>query len=154
MPFFYLGKSENYSGWKNGMQDTQPAVHSGSSHHAVRCAEPRSEHVVASASEGQVRPPNSWRICFQTSVWLVCLAMTATRWPIKLLVRLDGARRADPLLHSCWFSAAGYLVQSLRIVTNPFGEYLDCSSADAALADLAVLVGLLNSLSGACNEPC
>ena len=39
-------------------------------------------------------------------------------------------------------------VESLRLVLNPFGEYLDCSSKDTALADLGVLVGILQSLTG------
>jgi uncharacterized protein (UPF0210 family) len=35
--------------------------------------------------------------------------------------------------------AKGYKVQSLRLITNPFGEYLDTSSAEAALAGLKTL---------------
>jgi len=44
----------------------------------------------------------------------------------------------------------GYVVQSIRIVTNPFGEYLNTTSLDSARADLAFLSDLLNAsdLSG------
>ena len=40
---------------------------------------------------------------------------------------------------SATFTAAGFAVQTLRIVTNPFGEYLDTASAAAALGGLAAL---------------
>ncbi|MBR9869010.1 MAG: DUF711 family protein [Oceanospirillales bacterium] len=44
----------------------------------------------------------------------------------------------------------GYVVQSVRIVTNPFGEYLNTASLESARADLAFLSELLNAadLSG------
>lgn len=38
----------------------------------------------------------------------------------------------------------GYEVQSIRIVTNPFGEYLDTNSIDSAKQDLLYLSGLLD----------
>ena len=41
---------------------------------------------------------------------------------------------------------AGYTVQSLRIVTNPFGEYLDTSSLDSAREGLKYLTQLLATL--------
>lgn len=44
---------------------------------------------------------------------------------------------------SAEFQRQDYEVQSLRIVTNPFGEYLDTSSLDSARADLAQLSLLL-----------
>ncbi|MCK3658456.1 hypothetical protein A4G18_06970 [Pasteurellaceae bacterium Pebbles2] len=44
--------------------------------------------------------------------------------------------------------AKGYTVQSIRIVTNAFGEYLDLSSLTAAKADLAYLKALLAQLDG------
>ena len=34
------------------------------------------------------------------------------------------------------YGLLGYEVQSLRIVTNPFGEFLNCSSAETVLASL------------------
>ena len=37
------------------------------------------------------------------------------------------------------YTEQGYETQTLRIVTNPFGEYLDCSSPETALAGLEVL---------------
>jgi uncharacterized protein (UPF0210 family) len=37
------------------------------------------------------------------------------------------------------FTALGYVSQTLRIVTNPFGEYLDCSTLETALEGLAQL---------------
>lgn len=43
------------------------------------------------------------------------------------------------------FSDNGYLVQSIRIVTNPFGEYLNTHSYDTAKADLALISELLNN---------
>ncbi len=41
---------------------------------------------------------------------------------------------------------AGYTVQSIRIVTNPFGEYLDTSSLSTARADLQYLSDMLNEM--------
>jgi hypothetical protein len=55
---------------------------------------------------------------------------------------------ADSNVLATQIQAAGYIVQSLRIVTNPFGEYLNTSSKDAALADLEVLVKILSTLTG------
>lgn len=43
------------------------------------------------------------------------------------------------------FVEKGYVVQSVRIVTNPFGEYLNTESIESASEDLAYLSGLLNS---------
>lgn len=45
---------------------------------------------------------------------------------------------------SAKFQAQGYEVQSVRMVTNPFGKYLDTSSLDAAKSGLDVLTRLLN----------
>lgn len=41
----------------------------------------------------------------------------------------------------------GYEVQTIRIVTNPFGEYLNLSSLETAKSDLAYLKSLLAKLS-------
>jgi uncharacterized protein (UPF0210 family) len=45
---------------------------------------------------------------------------------------------------SAKFQEQGYAVQSVRMVTNPFGQYLDTRSVDTAKAGLAVLTRLLN----------
>ena len=45
------------------------------------------------------------------------------------------------------FSDQGYLVQSIRIVTNAFGEYLDTSSYHGVLQDMHVLTEVLKSES-------
>ncbi|MDP8161718.1 DUF711 family protein [Pasteurella skyensis] len=42
---------------------------------------------------------------------------------------------------------AGYEIQSIRIVTNAFGEYLDTTSIEKAKADLAYIKQLLNQLN-------
>ena len=44
------------------------------------------------------------------------------------------------------FLQNGYEVQSIRIVTNAFGEYLDTSSLEKAKEDLAFITSILNSL--------
>jgi len=51
---------------------------------------------------------------------------------------------------SAEFIQQGYSVQSVRIVTNPFGEYLNTHSVDKAASDLRYLSALLSSsdLSG------
>jgi len=43
------------------------------------------------------------------------------------------------------FEANGYEVQSIRIVTNAFGEYLDTSSLETALKDMKILSDILSS---------
>jgi hypothetical protein len=43
------------------------------------------------------------------------------------------------------FSENGYIVQSVRIVTNPFGEYLNTESLESAKQDLQYLSNLLKS---------
>ncbi len=44
------------------------------------------------------------------------------------------------------FMQQGYDVQSIRIVTNPFGEYLNTSSLNEAKADLETITQILNKL--------
>ncbi len=46
------------------------------------------------------------------------------------------------------FITNGYEVQSIRIVTNAFGEYLDTSSLEKAKDDLTYITELLNSIEG------
>ena len=43
------------------------------------------------------------------------------------------------------YTQLGYETQTLRIVTNPFGEYLDCSSIETALAGLAAVKAILDA---------
>ncbi len=43
------------------------------------------------------------------------------------------------------FHKSSYIVQSVRIVTNPFGEYLNTENIESARDDLAYLGNLLNS---------
>lgn len=50
-------------------------------------------------------------------------------------------RLADALTHQ------GYIVQSIRIVTNPFGDYLNTDSVAAASKDLVKITQILNKLS-------
>lgn len=42
------------------------------------------------------------------------------------------------------FADNGYVVQSIRIVTNPFGEYLDTASLESAKSDLEYISSLLH----------
>lgn len=43
------------------------------------------------------------------------------------------------------FFEGGYVVQSIRIVTNPFGEYLNTENVAAAKKDLEIISNLLNA---------
>ncbi len=44
------------------------------------------------------------------------------------------------------FKTKGYTIQSIRIVTNPFGEYLKTTSLNEARSDLLFLNNILNSI--------
>jgi len=44
------------------------------------------------------------------------------------------------------YEAAGYEVQTVRLATNPFEEYVDCADRDAAVATFARLDGVLAAL--------
>lgn len=71
------------------------------------------------------------------------LTLSADRqtWAAKL----QSAKHAfDQLVPA--IQAKGYTVQSIRIVTNAFGEYLNLASLDTAKADLAYLKQLLSQL--------
>ena len=46
------------------------------------------------------------------------------------------------------YEGLGYEVQTLRIVTNPFGEYLDCTSSETVLRGLEVLSSILKENEG------
>lgn len=75
------------------------------------------------------------------------LSLTAdkTRWEEQIL---RAAHFCNGLSQA--FLASGYTVQSVRMVTNPFGEYLNTESIESARADLAYLSRLLETsdLSG------
>mgnify|MGYP000867833975 CR=1 FL=1 len=60
-------------------------------------------------------------------------------------VLADAKRQCDRLAAA--FAQAGYTVQSVRIVANPFGEYLDTSSPAAAKQGLARIRDILGSLN-------
>ncbi|WP_109077631.1 DUF711 family protein [Aggregatibacter kilianii] len=54
-------------------------------------------------------------------------------------------REVDVLLPAV--EKSGYTLQSIRIITNPFGEYLDLTNLESAKADLQYLTELLNKLN-------
>ncbi len=60
--------------------------------------------------------------------------------------RLNSAKQEFELLVSA-IQQKSYVIQSIRIVTNPFGEYLDTTNSQTAKADLAYLKQLLNQLN-------
>lgn len=59
---------------------------------------------------------------------------------------LDSAKHEFDILVNA-IQTQGYQIQSIRIVTNPFAEYLDLTSLDSAKADLGYLKDLLNQLN-------
>jgi len=63
-----------------------------------------------------------------------------TSWKKRIL---KASRFCAELSHT--FVRKGYTVQSVRIVTNPFGDYLNTNSIERAREDLAYLSGLLKS---------
>lgn len=56
----------------------------------------------------------------------------------------NAAEFCSKLAHK--FAENDYVVQSIRIVTNPFGEYLDTTSLEAAKSDLEYISSLLHGL--------
>lgn len=60
-------------------------------------------------------------------------------------VLADAKRQCDRLADA--FAQAGYTVQSVRIVANPFGEYLDTASPESAKQGLARIRDILGSLN-------
>ena len=60
-------------------------------------------------------------------------------------VLADAKRQCDRL--AAVFAQAGYTVQSVRIVANPFGEYLDTASPAAAKQGLARIRDILGGLN-------
>ncbi|WP_354624298.1 DUF711 family protein [Psychromonas sp. MME2] len=61
-------------------------------------------------------------------------------WPLVIKRAVDFC-----LSLSAQFVNNGYQVQSMRIVTNPFGEYLNTNNIDSAKVDLAYISEILNS---------
>ena len=57
----------------------------------------------------------------------------------------EAKTQCDTLAAAC--QAQGYTVQSVRIVSNPFGEYLDTGSLHAAAHGLAEIRRILNELN-------
>ena len=57
----------------------------------------------------------------------------------------EAKAQCDTLASAC--QAQGYTVQSVRIVSNPFGEYLDTGSLHAAAHGLAEIRRILNELN-------
>ena len=57
----------------------------------------------------------------------------------------EAKAQCDTLAAAC--QAQGYTVQSVRIVSNPFGEYLDTGSLHAAAQGLAEIRHILNELN-------
>ena len=57
----------------------------------------------------------------------------------------EAKAQCDTLAAAC--QAQGYTVQSIRIVSNPFGEYLDTGSLHAAAQGLAEIRRILNELN-------
>ena len=70
----------------------------------------------------------------------VVLSKTASEWESTLVAAANFCASTEKRLQ-----AAGYTVQTLRIVTNPFGEYLDTSSAEAAVAGVKQIESILES---------
>jgi uncharacterized protein (UPF0210 family) len=70
----------------------------------------------------------------------LCLGPDCSQWPLALS---SAAGLCASL--AATFRSLGYETQTLRLVTNPFGEYLDCSSTEAALEGLAELKAILGA---------
>ncbi len=76
----------------------------------------------------------------------VTLFLSLTSERRQWLEALQSAKQEFDLLIPA-LQQKGYVVQSIRIVTNPFGEYLDLTDLSTAKADLAYLTQLLNQLN-------
>lgn len=82
----------------------------------------------------------------------LCKIRTITTF---LTLTFDKTKWEEDILKACTFcnelsqkfNEQDYEVQSIRIVTNAFGEYLDTSSLESAKADLEVLSSMLNSFA-------
>ena len=79
----------------------------------------------------------------RTITTFLSLTKDKTKWKDRLILAQQYCNELSQV-----FSAKDYTVQSIRIVTNPFGEYLNTESLKTAKNDLAYLSQLLNT-SGA-----
>ena len=70
----------------------------------------------------------------------IVMPSEATKWDTVLLSAANFCASVAKR-----FQDAGYTVQTLRIVTNPFGEYLNTSSEAAAVADMKRIESILQS---------
>ncbi len=82
----------------------------------------------------------------------LCKIRTITTF---LTLTFDKSKWEEEILKACTFcnelsqkfNKQDYEVQSIRIVTNAFGEYLDTTSIESVKADLEVLSSMLNSFA-------
>lgn len=78
----------------------------------------------------------------RTVTAFVTLPAEATQWQGCLT---QAKQQCDTVADA--IEARGYQVQSIRIVSNPFGEYLDVSSIDSALAGLQRIAQTLTAIN-------
>lgn len=71
-----------------------------------------------------------------------CLSADSNQWFEQLA---QGKRQCDTLADA--LQQSGYTVQSLRLVTNPFGEYLNTTNSDTATQGLASITQHLATLN-------
>jgi uncharacterized protein (UPF0210 family) len=76
----------------------------------------------------------------RTITTFICLGQNKEAWEKEIL---KASQFCADLSQD--FQKHGYTVQSVRIVTNPFGEYLTTDSVEGAINDLAYLSDLLNA---------
>ncbi|THA00687.1 DUF711 family protein [Rodentibacter pneumotropicus] len=78
----------------------------------------------------------------RTVTFFITLHKDKTQWESALH---SVKHEVDLLLPA--IQKSGYVLQSIRIITNPFGEYLDLTDVKSAKADLQYLTNLLNKLN-------
>ena len=78
----------------------------------------------------------------RTISFFLTLHKDKTQWEAALY---SVKRDVDLLLPAV--QKAGYTLQSIRVITNPFGEYLDLTNLQTAKADLQYLTELLNKFN-------
>lgn len=78
----------------------------------------------------------------RTVTAFITLPMDSSEWHAVLA---EGKRQCDTLATA--LQTAGYEVQSLRLVTNPFGEYLNTDSIDIAKQGLASITDHLTEIN-------
>ena len=71
----------------------------------------------------------------------ICLSRDKETWPRTLAETIDFNAAVSLSIRE-----KGYQVQTLRVITNPFGEYLDTSTTETACAGVRELQALLNPL--------